>query len=270
MRPPLEVADIFRQCGNDFRLTHMLSPEQRRVMRAIERCRTAALGGHVEQCDTCGHQRISYNSCRNRHCPKCQSLAKARWLEARLADLLPVEYFHVVFTLPEQLASVALQNKRVVYNLLFAATAETLRTIAADPRHLGAEIGFLAVLHTWGQTLCHHPHLHCVIPGGGLAADGARWISCRPGFFLSVHVLARLFRRLFLQGLERAYKNDKLTFNGALEYLGQALCGNCLPACAHASGGFMPSLRSVGQSKCWLTSVVIHIGWRSQTIGYCL
>jgi hypothetical protein len=212
MRPALEVADIFRQCGNDFRLTHTLSPEQRRVMRAIERCRTAALGGHVEQCDTCGHQRISYNSCRNRHCPKCQSLAKARWLEARRADLLPVEYFHVVFTLPEQLASVALQNKRVVYNLLFASTAETLRTIAADPRHLGAEIGFLAVLHTWGQTLCHHPHLHCVIPGGGLSADGARWISCRPGFFLSVNVLARLFRRLFLQGLERAYENDKLTF----------------------------------------------------------
>jgi transposase-like zinc-binding protein/putative transposase len=194
MRPPLEVADIFRQCGNDFRLTHTLSPEQRRVMRAIERCRTAALGGHVEQCDTCGHQRISYNSCRNRHCPKCQSLAKARWLEARLADLLPVEYFHVVFTLPEQLASVALQNKRVVYNLLFASTAETLRTIAADPRHLGAEIGFLAVLHTWGQTLGHHPHLHCVILGGGLSADGA-------------------FRRLFLQGLERAYENDKLGYS---------------------------------------------------------
>src|SRR5205085_9581346 len=145
MRPPLEVADIFRQCGNAFSLTHTRSPEQRRVMRAIERCRTAALGGHVEQGDTCGHQRISYNSCRNRHCPKCQSLAKARWLEARLADLLPVEYFHVVFTLPEQLASVALQNKRVVYNLLFASTAETLRTIAADSRHLGAEIGFLAV-----------------------------------------------------------------------------------------------------------------------------
>ena len=222
MRPPLEVADIFRQCGNDFRLTHTLSPEQRRVMRAIERCRTAALGGHVEQCDSCGHQRISYNSCRNRHCPKCQSLAKARWLEARLADLLPVEYFHVVFTLPEQLASVALQNKRVVYNLLFASTAETLRTIAADPQHLGAEIGFLAVLHTWGQTLCHHPHLHCVIPGGGLSVDGERWISCRPRFFLSVNVLARMFRRLFLQGLERAYENDKLTFSGSLEYLAKA------------------------------------------------
>lgn len=222
MRPPLEVADIFRQHGHDFRLTHLLSPEQRRVMRAIERCRTAALGGHVEQCDTCGHQRIAYNSCRNRHCPKCQSLAKARWLEARLADLLPVEYFHVVFTLPEQLASLALQNKRVVYNLLFSAAGETLRTIAADPRHLGAELGFLAVLHTWGQTLRHHPHLHCVIPGGGLSVDEERWISCRPGFFLSVNVLARLFRRLFLQGLERAYENDKLTFNGSLEYLAKA------------------------------------------------
>src|SRR5690349_12624982 len=153
MRPPLEVADIFRQHRHDFRLTHSLSPEQRRVMRAIERCRTAALGGHIEQCDACGHQRIAYNSCRNRHCPKCQSLAKARWLEARLADLLPVEYFHVVFTLPEQLASVALQNKRVVYNLLFASTSERLRTIAADPRHLGTEIDFLAVLHTWAKLL---------------------------------------------------------------------------------------------------------------------
>jgi hypothetical protein len=153
------------------------------VMRAIERCRTAALGGHVEQCDACGHQRIAYNSCRNRHCPKCQSLAKARWLQGRLADLLPVEYFHVVFTLPEQLAAVALQNKRVVYNLLFSAASETLRTIAADPRHLGADIGFLAVLHTWDQTLRHHPHLHCVVPGGGLSVDGEGWRSSRPGFF---------------------------------------------------------------------------------------
>src|SRR5712691_6035828 len=151
MRPALEVADIFRQQGYDFRLTHPLSPEQRRVMRAIEQCRTAALGGHVDECDTCGHQRISYNSCRNRHCPKCQSLAKARWLDERMADLLPVEYFHVVFTLAEQLASLALQNKRVVYNILFATVAQTLRTIAADPKHLGAELGFLALLHTWGQ-----------------------------------------------------------------------------------------------------------------------
>ena len=221
MRPPLEVADIFRQHGYDFRLTHALSPEQRRVMRAIERCRTASLGGHVEQCDACGHQRIAYNSCRNRHCPKCQSLAKARWLQARLDDLLPVEYFHVVFTLPEQLASVALQNKRVVYNLLFCAASETLRTIAADPRHLGADIGFLAVLHTWDQTLRYHPHLHCVIPGGGLSLDAEGWRSCRPGFFLPVNVLARLFRRLFLQGLERAYEKGKLSFHGTCAFLAQ-------------------------------------------------
>lgn len=226
MRPPLEVADIFRQHGYDFRLTHTLSPEQRRVMRAIERCRTAVLGGHVEQCDSCGHQRIAYNSCRNRHCPKCQSLAKARWLEARLSDLLPVEYFHVVFTLPEQLASVALQNQRVAYNILFATAAETLRTIAADSRHLGAEIGFLAVLHTWGQTLRHHPHLHCVVPGGGLSVDGERWISCRKGFFLPVNVLARLFRRLFLEALTRAFENGKLTFHGHCTYLAKPLAFN--------------------------------------------
>jgi hypothetical protein len=219
MRPPLEVANIFRQHGYDFRLTHPLSPEQRRVMRAIERCRTAALGGHVEQCDVCGHQRIAYNSCRNRHCPKCQSLAKARWLQARLADLLPVEYFHVVFTLPEQLAAVGLQNKRVVYNLLFSTASETLRTIAADPRHLGADVGFLAVLHTWDQTLRHHPHLHCVVPGGGLSVDRESWRSCRRGFFLPVNVLARLFRRLFLQGLERAYQKGKLSFHGACAFL---------------------------------------------------
>ncbi len=219
MRPPLEVADIFRQHGYEFRLTHSLSPEQRRVMRTIERCRTASLGGHVEQCDACGHQRIAYNSCRNRHCPKCQSLAKARWLQARLADLLPVEYFHVVFTLPEQLAAVALQNKRVVYNLLFSAASETLRTIAADPRHLGAEIGFLTVLHTWDQTLRHHPHLHCVVPGGGLSVEGAGWRSCRRGFFLPVNVLARLFRRLFLQGLERAFEKGKLSFHGSCAFL---------------------------------------------------
>jgi hypothetical protein len=228
MRPPLEVADIFRQYGPDFRFTHPLLPEQRRVMRAIERCRTASLGGHVEQCDACGHQRIAYNSCRNRHCPKCQSLAKARWLQARLADLLPVEYFHVVFTLPEQLAAVALQNKRVVYNLLFSAAAETLRTIAADPRHLGADIGFLAVLHTWDQTLRHHPHLHCVVPGGGLSVNGEGWRSCRRGFFLPVNVLARLFRRLFLQGLERAYEQDKLSFHGACAFLAESTAFNRL------------------------------------------
>jgi hypothetical protein len=228
MRPPLEVADIFRQYGYDFQLTHPLLPEQRRVMRAIEQCRTAVLGGHVEQCDACGHQRIAYNSCRNRHCPKCQSLAKARWLQARLADLLPVEYFHVVFTLPEQLSTVALQNKRVVYNLLFSAAAETLRTIAADPRHLGADIGFLAVLHTWDQTLRHHPHLHCVVPGGGLSVDGEGWRSCRSGFFLPVKVLARLFRRFFLEGLEHAYEKSKLSFHGACAFLAKPTAFNRL------------------------------------------
>jgi hypothetical protein len=223
MRPALEVADIFRQHGSDFRLTHPLSPEQRRVMRAIEVCRTSVLGGHVDQCDACSYQRVSYNSCRNRHCPKCQSLAKARWLEARMADLLPVEYFHVVFTLPEQLASLALQNKRVVYNILFASVAETLRTIAADPKHLGAEIGFLAVLHTWGQTLRHHPHLHCVVPGGGISPDGQRWVSCRQGFFLPINVLARLFRRLFLTALASAFEHGKLTFHGHCDYLANPL-----------------------------------------------
>ncbi len=217
------MADIFRQHGSDFRLTHRLSPEQRRVMRAIKACRTSLLGGHVDQCDACSYQRVSYNSCRNRHCPKCQSLAKARWLEARMADLLPVEYFHVVFTLPEQLASLALQNKRVVYNLLFATAAETLRTIAVDPKHLGAEIGFLAVLHTWGQTLRHHPHLHCVVPGGGISPDGQRWVSCRKGFFLPVNVLARLFRRLFLAALTHAFEQGKLTFHGTSTYLAQPL-----------------------------------------------
>ena len=216
------MADIFRRHGSGFRLTHPLSPEQRRVMRAIEVCRTSVLGGHVDQCDACSYQRVSYNSCRNRHCPKCQSLAKARWLEARMADLLPVEYFHVVFTLPEQLASLALQNKRVVYNILFATAAETLRTIAADPKHLGAEIGFLSVLHSWGQTLRHHPHLHCVVPGGGLSPDGLRWVSCRQGFFLPVNVLARLFRRLFLAALAQAFENGKLTFHGTSACLAES------------------------------------------------
>jgi Putative transposase/Transposase zinc-binding domain len=245
-RPPVEVADIFRQHGSSFRLTQPLSPEQRRVMRAIEQCRTAALGGHVDQCDSCGHQRISYNSCRNRHCPKCQSLAKARWLEARLADLLPVPYFHVVFTLPEQLAALALQNKRVVYNILFASVAETLRTIAADPKHLGAEIGFLAVLHTWGQTLRHHPHLHCVVPGGGLSLDGSQWRGCRQGFFLSVNVLARLFRRLFLEALARTHEHHKLTFHGTIAYLAEPLAFKRLLASLRAREWWVYAKRPFG------------------------
>ena len=198
-RAAITVAEVFRRYGDTFRAQAgaALSTAQRRVMTAIEQCRTAALGGHVEQCDRCGHRRVWYNSCRNRHCPTCQSLARAAWLERRRADLLPTEYFHVVFTVPPAVAEVATQNKAVVYGLLFRAVAETLRTIAADPRHLGAEIGFFAVLHTWGQTLVHHPHLHCVIPGGGLATDGSSgWVACRPGFFLPVRVLSRYFRRV--------------------------------------------------------------------------
>ena len=182
-------------------------------------CRTAALGGHVEQCDHCGHRRVWYNSCRNRHCPTCQSLARAAWLERRRADLLPTEYFHVVFTVPPAIAAIAAQNQAVIYGLLFRAVAETLRTIAADPRHLGAEIGFFAVLHTWGQTLVHHPHLHCVIPGGGLAGDGARWVACRPGFFLPVRVLSRYFRRVLLAAVQDAFESGRLRFAGRLQPL---------------------------------------------------
>ena len=217
-RTELEVADIIRHHGVAYRQTHAgtLSRAQLRVMRAVEVCRTATLGGHVEACNACGHTRISYNSCRNRHCPKCQALARAEWLEARKADLLPVPYFHVVFTLPEPVAAIAFQNKPVVYGILFQAAAATLKTIAADPRHLGAEIGFIAVLHTWGQTLQHHPHLHGVVPGGGLAPDGDRWVACRPGFFLPVRVLSSLFRRLFLEALDAAFQAGDLSFYGNL------------------------------------------------------
>jgi hypothetical protein len=220
-RPAIEVADIFRRYGEAYRVQAgaVLSLQQRRVMTAIERCRTAALGGHVEQCDRCGHTRVWFNSCRDRHCPRCQSLARAAWIEDREADLLDCQYFHVVFTVPEDVAAIAYQNKAVVYGILFRAAAETLRTIAADPRHLGAEIGFFAVLHTWGQTLTFHPHLHCVVPGGGLSLDGTRWVSCRPGFFLPVRVLSRLFRRLLLQYLQAAFDTNQLRFFGASQAL---------------------------------------------------
>ena len=221
MKASLELAHVLHRHGAAYRRLHAgsLDREQRRVMSAIEQCRTAALGGHVEQCDACGHQRISYNSCRNRHCPKCQSLARAQWLDDRQADLLPVPYFHVVFTVPDEIAAIAFQNKRVVYDILFQATAETLLTIAADPRHLGAAIGFIAVLHTWGQNLVHHPHLHCVVPGGGLAPGGSRWVACRPGFFLPVRVLSRLFRRLFLERLHHAFETGALSFFASLAHL---------------------------------------------------
>ncbi|MER8672294.1 IS91 family transposase [Mesorhizobium sp. M1156] len=218
-----EVADIFRRYGEAYRAQHdaQLSIAQRRVMTAIELCRTAALGGHVEQCDHCGHRRIAFNSCRDRHCPRCQSLARAQWLEDRRAELLDTQYFHVVFTLPGDIAAIAYQNKALVYGLLFRAAAETLRTIAADPKHLGAEIGFFAVLHSWGQNLLHHPHLHCVVAGGGLSADGRRWIACKPGFFLPVRVLSRLFRRLFLEHLEKAFDAGQLKFFSGLQHLSE-------------------------------------------------
>jgi hypothetical protein len=220
-RLALEVADIFRIHGPAYREAQgrAMSSAQRRVMRAIEVCRTAVLGGHVDQCDRCGHRRISYNSCANRHCNKCQCLARAKWLAKHSTQLLPVPYFHVVFTVPDPIAAIALQNKKVVYGILFRAAAAALRRIAADPKHLGAKVGFLAVLHCWGQNLQHHPHLHCVVPGGGLSPDGRRWIACRNGFFLPVRVLSRLFRGLFLLGLKEAYAAGKLQFHGSLQPL---------------------------------------------------
>ena len=217
----LEVADIFRRYGEAYREDRhaSLSSAQRRVMNAIQACRTAALGGHVEKCDECGHQRVWYNSCRNRHCGKCQSLARAQWIQDRQSELLDTSYFHVVFTVPEQIAAIAFFNKRVLYSILFRASAQTLSIIAGDPKHLGAEIGFFSVLHTWGQNLLHHPHVHCVVPGGGLSSDGRHWISCRPVFFLPVRVLSRLFRRLFLKHLEKAFRSDQLRFPSSLESL---------------------------------------------------
>ena len=214
--PAIEVADIFRTHGPAWRAAQRghLSLAQLKVMSAIEQCRTAALGGHALRCKGCGVEQISYNSCRNRHCPKCQSAAAKRWLEARQADLLPVEYYHVVFTLPAPIADIALQNKAVVYGLLFDMAAEILLTIAADPKHLGARIGATLVLHTWGSALTHHPHVHGVVPGGGLSPDGKSWIACRPGFFLSVRVLSRLFRRRFLEELVARHRSGQLKFFG--------------------------------------------------------
>jgi Putative transposase/Transposase zinc-binding domain len=217
----LELADVVRAHGPAFLATHgqSLSYAQRKVVKAIAVCRTAALGGHVAQCDDCGHRQITYNSCRNRHCPKCQAAARAEWLAERAAELLPVGYFHVVFTLPAALGPLALQNRAVLYSILFRAASEALLTIAADPKHLGARIGFLAVLHTWGQNLQHHPHLHCVIPGGGIGPDRASWIACRQSFFLPVRVLSRLFRAKFLAYLRAALRQSDLGFHGKLEGL---------------------------------------------------
>jgi predicted Zn-ribbon and HTH transcriptional regulator len=220
-RERLEVADIFRAHGAAWRQARAghLSLDQLKVMSAIERCRTAVLGGHVAACEKCGHSHIAYNSCRNRHCPKCQGAAAKQWLAERQAELLAVPYFHVVFTMPAPIADIAYQNKAVIYNILFKAGAETLITIAADPKHLGARIGFTGVLHTWGSALTHHPHVHWIVPGGGISLDGECWISCRPGFFLPVRVLSRLFRRLFLEKLAAVHEAGRLRFFGDLRHL---------------------------------------------------
>jgi hypothetical protein len=220
-RPVLEVADIFRDHGAAWRRanTGHVSLGQLKVMSAIESCRTAALGGHVARCEDCAHTVIAYNSCRNRHCPKCQGAAAKEWLAAREAELLPVPYYHVVFTLPAQIADIAYQNKAVIYDLLFTTSAETMTTIAADPKRLGARIGVISVLHTWGSAMTHHPHVHMIVPGGGLSLDGKSWVSCRPRFFLPVQVLSRLFRRLFLQKLLAAHRAGRLKFFGAHAHL---------------------------------------------------
>jgi len=217
--PALELADIFRRHGPAYRQAHDLPLHQQRLMWAIENCRTPTLGAVVDWCDHCQHTHVQYRSCRNRHCPKCQGLARARWLAQRQAELLPVEYFHVVFTLPERIAQIAFYNKQVVYEILFRATAQTILTVARDPRHGGIAMGFFAVLHSWGQNLHFHPHLHCVVPGGGLSPDGQRWISGRRRFLLPVKVLSTRFRSLFLQALQKAYDGGKLQFFGELQDL---------------------------------------------------
>jgi hypothetical protein len=223
-RPALEVADIFRGYGPAWRQANAghVNLEQLKVMSAIESCRTAALGGHVARCEDCAYTTIAYNSCRNRHCPKCQGAAAKEWLAAREADLLPVPYYHMVFTLPAPIADIAYQNKAVVYDLLFKVSAETMVTIAADPRHLGARIGITSVLHSWGSALTHHPHVHMIVPGGGISPDGQHWVSCRPGFFLPVRVLSRLFRQLFLKALAAAHAAGRLNFFGDHAHLADA------------------------------------------------
>jgi len=222
-RPTLEVADIIHSVGDSFWERHgsHLAHQHRKVLDAIARCRTAALGGHRDQCLRCGHQAISYNSCRNRHCPKCQSNARNKWLAARSAELLPVPYFHIVFTLPHELSALMLQNKRLLYDLLFRSSAATLLEVARDPKHLGTDIGLLSVLHTWGQNLQHHPHVHSIVPAGGLAPDGSRWIAASSGFFLPVRVLSRVFRGKFTAELRQLFDQDKLEFHGSLTQIAE-------------------------------------------------
>jgi hypothetical protein len=224
----LEVADVFRAYGSAYRQAHEMRVRHFRAMRAIEICRTSELGGHVEECDQCGRLRISYNSCRNRHCPKCQCLDKERWLEARKRDILPTHYFHPVFTLPEGVKPLALRNQNVVYSILFRSASESIKELTEDPKHLGAEVGFIAVLHTWSQTLMDHPHLHCIVTGGGLSPDGKQWIPCKGEFFLPVKILSRLFRGKFLAYLKEAYEKGKLLFPGKIVPLNEKVAFNAL------------------------------------------
>jgi len=223
MKRSIEVADLFRSYGAAYRHEHAhgLPLRHLRAMRAIEICRTAELGGHVDECDHCGALRISYNSCRNRHCPKCQCLDKERWLEAQKRDVLPTQYFHVVFTLPQALRPLALRNQKVVYNLLFRAVSETIKDLCEDPKHLGAEPGFIALLHTWSQTLLDHPHIHCIVTGGGLSRDGDQWVPCKNTFFIPVKVLSTVFRGKFLDYLKKGYKKKGLTFSGTVAHLAE-------------------------------------------------
>ncbi len=267
-RPALEVADIFREHGPAWRAAQRghLSLAQLKVMSAIEQCRTAALGGHVLRCEGCGTDQIAYNSCRNRHCPKCQSTAAQRWLDARQADLLPVEYYHVVFTLPAPIADIAYQNKAVIYGLLFDVAAEVLLTIAADPKHLGARIGATLVLHTWGSALTHHPHVHGIVPGGGLAPDGKRWVACRPGFFLPVRVLSRLFRRRFLEELQQAASRRQAAVLRRARASGRCRAFKAwLAPLRKSSGWSMPSAPSPDRRRCWPTCRATRTAWRSPT-----
>lgn len=215
----IEVGDIFRQYGSSYRQSYQLPSAMLKAMSSIERCRTAELGGHVDQCDSCGHLKISYNSCRNRHCPKCQGLAREKWLDNRKKDLLPVQYFHVVFTIPDDLNAIALRNQKEVYTILFKAASETLLELGQDAKYLGAQVGFISILHTWGQNLMDHPHLHCVVPGGGLSLDGTRWVSARNSFFIPVKVMSRLFRGKFLAYLKESYANGKLNMVGTVKLL---------------------------------------------------
>ncbi len=257
----IEVADIFRTAGPEYRARHAghLSLHQLKIMSAVEHCRTAAMGGHVEACSDCGHWRIAYNSCRNRHCPKCQGAAARTWLAEREADLLPVGYFHVVFTLPAEVSDTAFHNKALVYDLLFRVASETMLTIAADPKHLGARIGITAVLHTWGSALTHHPHIHMIVPGGGIAPAGDRWISARPAFLLPVRVLGALFRRLFLTRLLALYDSGRLGFYGSMAHLAErrAFLRHLSPVRKKALGGLCQAAVRGAPSSARL-SIALH------------